>query len=249
MKFGKNYAFNHALEQDFLDTNFASKKGIGLKTLLLMFIMVVFSTLMMSNFNRLGAYALMIYACVVVTNFILQLIICFVPRTTKVLSVPYAACEGLTIGTLIGIVELVMPGEGVGLAGLALILTISVFLAASILYVTGVIVPNRKFRGFMLCVVFGIAIATLIITIISIFNYSVYSLIFSNSVGILVSVILVIIAGLYVVISLDNANQIVENCCPKVCEWYAAYGILINVEWLFLEIFRLLIRLASSNRK
>lgn len=248
MRYGNNYAFRHALEASGDETTFATKKGIGFKTLLLMFLMVASAVLMMSNFNRLGVYTLVIYMGVAIVNIVFQFIICFVPRSTKVLSIPYAILEGLMIGVLIGLVELAMPGVGFGLAGLALILTISIFLAASILYVTGVIKPDRKLRSFMLCASLGILLAYGILNIISIFNYEFYFQMINSGIGLIISIILIIVAGIYVVISLDNANTIAENYCSKECEWYAAYGILINVEWLFLEVFKLLIRLSNSKR-
>lgn len=248
MRYGTNYAFRHALEASADESTFATKKGIGLKTLLLTLLMVASAVLMMSNFNRLGVYALIIYLGVALANVVFQIIICFVPRSTKVLAIPYSILEGLMIGTLVGLVELAMPGEGIGLAGLALILTIAIFLAASILYLTGVIRPDRKFRNFILCVCLGIFLTYSIVKIISIFNYDFYFQMMNSNIGFAVSIILTILAGIYVVISLDNANEIAENYCSKDCEWFAAYGILINVEWLFLQVFSSLIRLSNSKR-
>lgn len=249
MKFGNNFAFKNALKAEDVSNRTASVKGIGLKTLLLVFIMIVSTVFMMSNLYRLGANALYIYMGVVVVNFVLQLIMCFVPTTTKILSIPYAIFEGLLLGTIIGLVELVLPGEGFQLAGFALILTIAIFLAATILYVTGVIKAGHFFRSFMLTVLFGIMISSLVVSIIGIFNPGIYALLFSSKLGIIISVVMIIVAGLYVVISLDNANNIVLSNCDKKYEWYAAFGIVLNIEWLFIEIFRFLLYLKQSNDK
>ena len=43
---------------------------------------------------------------------------------------------------------------------------------------------------------------------------------------------MVILAGLYVVISFDNTTRIVDIGLGKTYEWYAAFGILLNVIWL-----------------
>ena len=249
MKIGNNFAFKNAIKAEDMSNNTASVKGIGIKTLLLTFVMIVSTVFMMTNFHRFGTSALYIYGGVVIVNFILQLIMCFVPSTTKVLSVPYSIFEGLMLGTVIGIVELVLPGEGFQLAGLALILPIAIFLAATILYTTGVMKAGYFFRGFMLSVLLGIMISSLVISVIGIFNPSIYTLLFSNKIGIVISVIMIIVAGLYVVISLDNATQIVLSGCDKKYEWYAAFGILLNIEWLFIEIFRLLLYLKQSRDK
>ena len=66
--------------------------------------------------------------------------------------------------------------------------------------------------------------------------------------GIIISAFLVIVSSLYVVISLDNANRIVDSRAPKQFEWFAAYGIVINIVWLFLEVLRLLMYLRNDNR-
>ncbi len=249
MKFGRNFAFNQALDEMNYEGEVATKKGIAIKSVLLLFIMLISATFMISNFHRFGSSALLIYGIVAIVNIVLQLIICFNPAKTKVLSFPFVIFEGFMIGTLVGLLEYLIPGEGLAIAGLALIMTISIFLASSILYLTGVIKPNRFFLNFIVSVMGGICICSLIVCIISLFNPSFYMLIFYNQFSIVFSVIMVIIAGLYCVISLDNASRIVDNNAPKFCEWQAAFGIVLNVEWLFLEIFRLLIKLLGSRKK
>ena len=249
MKFGNNFAFKNALKAEDVSSSKASIRGIGLKTLLLVFTMIVSTVLMMTNLHRFGANALYIYIGVVVVNFVLQLVMCFVPTTTRILSIPYSIFEGLLLGTIIGIVELALPGEGFQLAGLALILTVAIFLAATILYVTGVIKAGHFFRSFMFSVLLGIVISSLVVSLIGIFNPSIYGVLFGSKLGIIISVVMIIVAGLYVVISLDNANNIVLSGCDKKYEWFAAFGIVLNIEWLFIEIFRLLLYLKQSSDK
>lgn len=247
MNLGNNYAFRKAYEGEH-SSHVATSKGIGLKSTLMLFCTFISALFVMLNltsiFDTLGFSALYCYMAILVADGILQLIICFIPSTTKVLSIPYAICEGLMIGALVGLLELIIPGEGIALAGLALIITIAIFLAGSILYTTGIIKVGYRLRGFLFSAILGICIGSLIVSIVSIFAPSFVDMVFysSNStIGLIISVVLVVLASLYTVVSLDNANQIVKSGVDKKYEWYAAFGITINVIWLFLEVFRLLI--------
>lgn len=246
---GNNYAFKHANQEQAEYTGYetCTKSGIGIKTTLLVFITFISAVAMMVNLDRLGGAALIFYGVVAVVNFILQLIICFVPKTTKVLSIPYAIFEGLLIGVLVGLIELVLPGSGYQIGLLALVMTIAIFLAAAILYSSGVIKVTNKFRTFMFVSLLGIVIGSFAVAIMSLFIPGLFALIQSEQLSLIVAIILVVFAGLYVTISLDNANKMVESNLPKQYEWYAAYGILINLVWLFLEVLRLLLILASKN--
>ena len=248
--FGNNYAFKHANEQDvsYVSTEVATKQGIGIKTILLLFITLVSAITMMVNVYRLDNLGLGLYGIVFFVNFILQLIICFVPSTTKVLSIPYAICEGLLIGVLVGLLEYVLPGFGYQIASLALVMTVAIFFAASILYTTGVIKVTNKLRTFLFVSLLGMLLGSLVIGIMSIFSPGIALFFDSFEISLVVSVIFIVLAGIYVTMSLDNANRIAEGGFSKEYEWYAAYGILINIVWLFLEVFRLLLILASQNR-
>lgn len=247
LNIGNNYAFKNAEKIEGVHGEVATKKGIGIKTLVMLFIIMATAVAMMTNLYRLGDSALYVYVGVGIANLVIQLIICFVPRLTKVLAVPYCILEGLMLGSIIGIFELALGnGEGYQLAALALVMTIAIFLAAAILYATGIIKAGRMFRNVMFTVLFGILLASLVVSILSIFMYSTIAAMFSQY-GILISAVLVIVAGLYVVISIDNANRLVEANAPKSIEWYAAFGIVINIVWLFLEVLRLLMYLKSDN--
>lgn len=248
--FGNNYAFRHAnaTYEGFSVAEPCTRQGIGIKTILLVFVTFISALGMIVNLHRFNDLGLGLYAIVAIINVVLQLIICFVPKTTKVLSIPYAISEGLLIGVLVGLINYVMPGVGTKIGLLSLVMTIAIFLAAAILYTTGLIKVTRKFRTFMFVSLLGILIGSFAISILSLFMPGLISLIFSDSLNIIISIIFVIFAGIYVTISLDNANKMVDMGISKEYEWYASYGILINLIWLYLEVLRLLLYVASKNR-
>ena len=248
--FGNNYAFKHANDQsmNYVSSEVATKKGIGTKTIFLLLLTFISAVVMMLNVDRFNDLGMGLYGFVFIVNFVLQLIICFVPSTTKVLSIPYAICEGLLIGVLVGILEYAIPGLGFQIASLALVMTVAIFFAASILYTTGLIKVTNKLRTFLFVSLLGMLLGSLAVGIMSFFSPSIALFFNSFEVSLVVSIIFVVLAGFYVTMSLDNANRIAEGGFSKEYEWFAAYGILINIVWLFLEVFRLLLILAARNR-
>ena len=148
-----------------------------------------------------------------------------------------------------GILELALPNLGLSLTTIAFVATLAIFLGACALYLSGAIRVTNRLRKFMFTAIIGLLISSLIIGIASIFNPSIYY-VFNEfgPVAILVSVLYIVIAAVYTVISLDNAYSIVQNGLGKEYEWYAAFGILINIIWLFYEILRLVIIIASKSK-
>ena len=65
----------------------------------------------------------------------------------------------------------------------------------------------------------------------------------SGTFGILFSVFVVVIAALNLVLDFDFIEQGVERGAPKYMEWYGAFGLMVTLVWLYLEILRLLVKL------
>ena len=69
----------------------------------------------------------------------------------------------------------------------------------------------------------------------------------SGPYGIIFSLIVVVIAALNLVLDFDFIEQGVEYGAPKYMEWYAAFGLMVTLIWLYLEILRLLAKLRSND--
>jgi uncharacterized YccA/Bax inhibitor family protein len=101
----------------------------------------------------------------------------------------------------------------------------------------------------MYVLLIGVVFTTTIVTIVSLFNPGLYTLFFGNSsLALLISIVMVVIASVYTVISLENANSIVSAGLDKNYEWYASFGIVLNIIWLFYEVVRLLLIILSRSR-
>ena len=224
----------------------ASAKGVSTKTFLLILVTMIATLAGIFVLGPVGVMSL--YLPIIIADIALLLIMTFVPSTTKVLSIPYAILEGLMIGAIVGILEIALPGLGFSIGATAFVATMVIFLVASVLYLSGAIRVTNKLRKFMFTAIISLAISSLVIGIMSIFNPGIAYVFSYGPIALLIALIYVAIASVYVVLSLDNAYSIVESGLSKDYEWYAAFGILINIIWLFYEVLRLIIIIVARNR-
>lgn len=247
-KVGNNVVFTRAQNLERVSGQIATIQGVGSKTILL--ILITFISALATMFILGPLKILSAYFLIWIITFVLLIIMSFNPRAARVLAIPYAVLEGMTVGAISGVVAIAIPEAGLLLPGLALAITMAIFLSASVLYTTGVIRVSGFFRRFMYTLLLGVIITSLVVMIAGLFDSQIYEIFYgaTSYIALLISIIMVIISSLYVVISLDNANMIVDAGMDKTFEWYAAFGILLNIIWLYYEVLRLLIILMSRDR-
>ena len=160
----------------------------------------------------------------------------------------YAVLEGLALGGISLIFNMKYPG----IALQAVTLTFGIFGALLFAYKTKIIQATENFRLGIFAATAGIGIAYIINLIVSWWSGSpLYFMAIGEpgapapmiSVGF--SVFVVIIAALNLVLDFDFIEQGAEIGAPKYMEWYAAFGLLITLIWLYMEILRLLAKLQS----
>lgn len=257
MKIGNNYAFNNFKNDSTViegNMEYATIDGIAKKTGLLLLIALLTSLFLIGVMLRIGYMPVIIYAIAAISTVIFQLIIIFNPSKAKSLAIPYAVSEGLVVGSLCGLLQLALGDMGQSISMVALLTTISVFLGSLFLYAKGFIRVGRRFYGILLSAAIGILMFYLIagiMSLISLFTggYNFFSLIYMSGLGVVISIVMCLIAAMYVIFSFDNANYIVESNSSKDAEWYAAYAITLNVIYLFVEILRLVIILFARSRR
>lgn len=247
-KFGDNVVFSRAQNLERVSGQVATIQGVGSKTILLVLITLISALATMFILGPLQV--LSAYFIIWIITFVLLMIMSFNPTAARVLAIPYAILEGMTVGAISGVVAIAIPDAGLLIPGLALSITMTIFLGASVLYATGVIRVSGFFRRFMYTLLLGVVITSLVVMIAGFFNNQIYELFYgvNSGIALLISIIMVIISSLYVVISLDNATMIVDAGMDKTFEWYAAFGILLNIIWLYYEVLRLLIILSQRDR-
>ena len=128
-------------------------------------------------------------------------------------------------------------------------LTFSVVAGMYLLYKFNIIRATKKFKAIVITATVGIGIFYLVCTIMSLgFHANVPSFLFQGSLmGIGFSVFVVALAALNLILDFDMIEQGAEMGAPKYMEWYGAFGLLVTIVWLYLEILRLLSKLNSRD--
>lgn len=173
-------------------------------------------------------------------GFIISIIAFFVAmfnrKAVAIASLIYAGAEGLIIGGISSTFEKMYPGIVMQAVRMTLV-TLFVLLA---LYRTGVIKCTDKFRSIIFTSTLAIAGAYFISIITSLFGMH-QSIFFSASpVGIGVSIFITIIAALNLINDFDFIERGAQQLLDKSFEWYGAFGLMVTLVWLYLEILRLL---------
>ena len=135
-----------------------------------------------------------------------------------------------------------------GIVQQAVFLTFGIFAALLFAYKTRIINPTENFKLGVFAATGGIFIVYFISFIISIFSGSPSIMNPTNGglISIGFSLFVVIIASLNLVLDFDFIEEASENGAPKYMEWYGAFGLLVTLIWLYLEILRLLAKIQSS---
>jgi uncharacterized YccA/Bax inhibitor family protein len=158
----------------------------------------------------------------------------------------YAVLEGLALGGI----SAVYSHEYTGIVQQAIFLTFGIFATLLFAYKTKVIKPTENFKLGVFAATGGIAIVYLASFVMSMFGgggLSVMDPSNSSLMSIGFSLFVVVIASLNLVMDFDFIEEGAEQGAPKYMEWYGAFGLLVTLIWLYLEILRLLSKLSSRN--
>lgn len=173
----------------------------------------------------------------------LALIIAFFPKSAPALAPVYALAKGMVVG----IVSSMYERQFGGIVLTAVMLTCGILFALLAAYSTGLIKPSENFKLGVFAATAGVALFYLGTWVLSMFGIQVPGLFGNGWLGIAFSGFVVVLAALNFVLDFD----FIENGCaagaPKHMEWYAAFGLLVTLVWLYLEILRLLSKLNSRD--
>jgi uncharacterized YccA/Bax inhibitor family protein len=174
---------------------------------------------------------------------IFALITTFKKEWSPVTAPIYALLEGLVLGGLSAAMDLRYPGIGVQ----AVSLTFGTLFVLLLAYRSGLIRVTQKFRLGVIAATGGIMVFYLAQMLLGFFGIQFVSINGSGIVGIGFSLIVVAVASLNLVLDFDFIEQGVQMGAPKYMEWYGAFGIMVTLVWLYIEILRLLSKLRSRN--
>ena len=172
-------------------------------------------------------------------GFVVALVTVFKKEWSPVTAPLYAVLEGLFLGIISAMFEQMYPG----IVFQAVILTFGTLASLLLAYQTGLIKATENFKLGIAAATGGIMLIYLVGFIMSFFGNGIPYIHESGTIGILFSLFVVVIAALNLVLDFDFIENGVERGAPKYMEWFAAFGLLVTLIWLYLEILRLLSKL------
>ncbi|WP_395061010.1 Bax inhibitor-1/YccA family protein [Flavobacterium sp.] len=177
-----------------------------------------------------------------IIGMILVLVSTFKPHLSTYLAPAYAVFEGLFIGGISAIFEVMYPGIVIQAVGA----TFVTFLVCFALYKYNIVQVTEKFRSVVIAATLAIGVYYLISWLLTMFT-SFQPVHYGNSMmSIGISVFVIIIAALNLFLDFDQIEKGAQQKMPKYMEWYGAMGLMITLVWLYIEFLRLLSKL---NRK
>ncbi len=172
-------------------------------------------------------------------GFILAIVIHFNKKRANVLAPLYAVAKGLAIGGISAIYASFYEG----IVFQALLLTFGILFSLLLIYRMRLIKVTENFKLMVASATMGIALLYLVTFVMSLFGMPVSWMHDSSWLSIGISLFIVGIAAFNLVVDFDFIENGEENGAPKWMEWYAAFGLLVTLIWLYIEILRLLSKL------
>jgi len=167
---------------------------------------------------------------------VLALVISFKTTTAPYLVLPYAALEGLVLGGLSAVLEKRYPG----IAMQATALTFGVLAALLIAYKARLIRATQRFRSIVIGGTLAIGLLYLVSMVLGLFHVATPFIYSSSPLSIGLSLLICGFAALNLVLDFDLIETGVAQGAPRYMEWYGAFGLLVTLVWLYMEILRLL---------
>jgi uncharacterized YccA/Bax inhibitor family protein len=190
-----------------------------------------------------AAYALAIPALIV--GLVLSLIVIFKQSTNPGLILGYAVAEGVLLGAITGALELYVPQyAGIGIQ--ALIATAGVFVGMLIVYKTGAVRVTPRFTKWMIGALVGVLVLVLARFVLTFFDPGGFGTAEPGFLGYAISLVIIGVAAFSLLLDFDQADQMVKAGAPARYAWYIAFGLLVTIVWLYIEILRLLTYLRSE---
>ncbi len=176
-------------------------------------------------------------------GFVCALVTTFKKEWSPVTAPVYALLEGLALGGISSILELRFPGIAIQ----SVSLTFGTLLVLLLAYRSGLIPVTQNFRLGIVAATGAIMLFYLLQFVLGFFGVHFTSINGSGPIGIGFSLIIVGIAALNLVLDFDFIENAARMGAPKYMEWYGAFGLMVTLVWLYLEILRLLTKLRGRD--
>lgn len=185
-----------------------------------------------------------------VVGFVLALVNTFKKKPSPALVLLYAFFEGLFVGGISGYYNSAFDG----IVTQAVFGTLGVFAVTLLLFMSGKVRATPKATRFFLVAIVGymaFSLVNLVLMWTGVTNTAFGLLgvtVFGIPLGVLIGIFVVIMAAYSLVLDFDQIKTGVQRGAPKIYAWTAAFGLIVTLVWLYLEILRILAIIASSQR-
>ncbi len=240
------FSRDYAIQSDVMTV-----KGTMNKTATLLFLVVAAAAFVWNRYfeamsPEAGMSAVMPWVVVGgIGGLIATLVTVFRPQNAGISAPIYALFQGLLLGGISAIFESMYPNQGLVMR--AVLLTMAVFMAMLFFYRSGIIKVTKKFMLGVVAATAGIALVYFISFIAGFFGAEMSFLYGNSNFSIGFSLVVVGIAALNLVLDFSFIENASAQGAPKYMEWYGAFGLMVTLVWLYLEILRLLAKLASRD--
>lgn len=211
---------------------FLTLDDVVAKTAVVLGVGIVAAVLAVS-FNT--SWALVVPAAI--TGLVLAMFIIFKQSTNPALILSYAAVEGVLLGAITAALESNPKYAGIGLQ--ALVGTLGVFAGMLIVYKTGAIRVTPKFTKMLVGAMIGIFALVLFDLIAGAFGTDLH-LRDGGTMSIVLTLVIIVVAALSFLLDFDQIDRAIKVGAPASAAWYFAFGLMVTLVWLYLEILQLL---------
>ncbi|HEY3470224.1 MAG TPA: Bax inhibitor-1/YccA family protein [Amycolatopsis sp.] len=212
------------------------KTGLSLGTALLLgVITAIWAQTQLAETGRLSGALLGAMLGGLVVGLVISLVMIFRQKPSGALTLTYSAAEGVFLGALSGVFEVVYPG----IALQAIIGTAGVFIGMLVVYKTGAVKVTPKLTKWIVGAIFGVVILMLV-NLVSALIFGFNPLRDGGPLAIVFSLVCIGIAAFSFLLDFDQADRMIREGMPSKWAWYAAFGLMTTLVWLYLEILRLL---------
>lgn len=218
-------------------------QGTVNKTFLLLCLVLVGGSFSWNTFTVNPASVMGMTTVAAIIAFVLAIATVFKPTWVRITAPAYAIVEGVALGGLSAVFEAQYPG----IVYQAVFLTITTLLGLLMAYKSRLIQVTENFRLGIFAATAGIALFYVADLLLGFFGVRVPVIHSTGFFGIGFSVFVVAIAALNLVLDFDFIEKGSQQGAPKYMEWYGAFGLLVTLVWLYIEILRLLSKLRSRD--
>lgn len=179
-------------------------------------------------------------------GFVVALIISFKPNMAQYLAPIYAVLQGLFLGAISAMFNQAFAESAPGIVINAVLLTMVTAFVMFLIYRTGLIKVNDKFIRIISIAVGALALYYFVTIILSLFGVNLVMLHNSGPLSIGISLVIIGVAAFSLMLDFNFIEKASAAGAPKYMEWYGAFGLMVTLIWLYLEILKLLAKFAGS---